>query len=156
MARVAPRRLTLAGVESIPLTTSYVALDPIPMDFSKRFTVYPFYTRGAGGGANTLQYQIQFNPYAAATLPTDTGVDPNDIYWTNFGVAIFNTNTWTLTPAEYTSGTGTAGVQENVVATQIDQLDAFRMRILVKETVNAGSAGELTMVIAANDPVNSH
>jgi hypothetical protein len=141
--------MTWSGVSTQTLTTSYVASDAQAIDFGKRITVYPSYTRGAAAGANTLQYQILLNPYDATT-------DSANAYWFVYGIYTNSSGTWTIQPASYTTSTGTAQVQENTTPLVLEQIDAAQIKIQVKETQSVAAAGTVRVLIEVNDPVNSH
>lgn len=149
MARISPRKITWAGVDSLTLTTSYQASDAHPVDFGKRMTIYPRYTRAALGGANTIQYQLLLNPFDENDSRAATG-------WYVYGIYTNSTGTWTVQEANYNSTTGTAEVAQNVTPLVLEQIDAAQFKVQIKETVGAGTAGTVTCTVVVNDPVNSH
>ena len=149
MARISSRIMTWSGVESLALTTSYQASDAQSVSFGKRISIYPRYTRGAGGGANTIQYQLLLNPFDENDSRAATG-------WYVYGIYTNSTGTWTVQEANYNSTTGTASVAQNVTPLILEQIDAAQLKVQIKETVNAGSAGTVACTIVVNDPVNSH
>ena len=133
-----------SGNDPYTLTASFVASDEIVVDFTKRLTLFPAYKGGAGGTTNVLSYQVQFNPLNATQ-------DPSGLYWATYGIFTDSSGTWSEEAATYTSTQTTAGTYKAGVPLVLGQVDAQRMRILVKETVNAGAAGVVRVQVDTND-----
>lgn len=133
--------VTFDGVLDAPytLTASLVASDPFDISFDKRGTVYARYTAGANG--RSLNYTIQINPY-------DEKNDPDDEYWSTYGIYTNSTGTWTEQPGNFNSAAAANTNPFNVTPLQLDQIDAARMRILAKESATGG--GTVQFVFAPN------
>lgn len=137
---------------SYTLTTSYVASQTtdlehggnISLKFVKKFSVYIFYTPGAGGDGNSVQCEIEINPFYYEQ-------DTADAFWAPIGKYIDATGTWTEEKAMFTSGVATAaGVKYAVTPIDIIDPSAARVRIKIKETVVGGSAGSVRVMIGSN------
>lgn len=138
------------GLNVSPLTTSFVASDtvtveaqPTNLKFVKKFSVYLYYTPGAGGTGNSIQYQVEINPFYYQE-------DKTDLFWAPIGKYVDATGTWTEERATFVSGTGTAATQYNVVPLDIIDPSAARVRIKIKETVVGGSAGTIRIMLGTN------
>lgn len=144
MSQVGKYELTFSGNKDYTLTGSYVASSAVKVSFAKKFTIFPFYTPGAGGTGNTLQFQIQINPYNSAE-------DPNDLYWATVGQYNNSSGTITEEVSTYTSNNSTtASTLKAVTPIEFSQLSVQQIRVKAKETVGAGSAGVARFVVDQN------
>lgn len=133
-----------SGTTPYTLTTSLVASDAIDIKFVKKFSVYSFYTPGAGGTGNSINYQVEINPFYAKE-------DPNDLYWAPIGRFIDTSGQYAEEKATFNSSTSTtAATQYNEVPLDIIDPAAARVRIKVKETVVGGSAGTVRLMLGTN------
>lgn len=116
----------------------------ISLKFVKKFSVYAYYTPGTGGGGNSLQYQVEINPFYYEQ-------DPNNLFWAPIGKYVDVTGTWTEEKATFTSNTSTTALtQDNVTPLDIIDPSAARVRIKAKETIVGGSAGTVRFMIGSN------
>lgn len=141
--------VTWNGSNSPTLTTSYVASDTlndnqISLKYVKKFSVYLYYTPGAGGTGNSLQFQVQINPFYKKE-------DPTDLFWAPIGKYTDAAGTWTEEPATFTTTTNpVASTQYNAVPLDVIDPSAARVRVLIKETVVGGAAGKVRVMIGSN------
>ena len=126
------------------LTTSYVASDPITVDFAKRLTLYGYYKGGSGSSTNTVSIYIEANPF-------DATEDASGAFWSQVGIYNDTAGTWAQEAAVFTATQTTAGTYKNEVPIDFTNVNAKRIRLVVKENVGAGSAGTAKFVIAKND-----
>lgn len=131
------------GNTTYTLTTSYVASEAMRAAFGKNITVFPYYTPGAGGTGNTLQFEVEINPYSAEE-------DPANLYWSQAGRYENTAGTWVEEPAMFTGLAGTATVQKNLVVMDGIYLAASQVRLKAKETVVGGAAGTVKFVVTTN------
>ena len=125
------------------LTTSYVASDAFEVRFAKRLTLYPLYKGGAGSTTNTAQIQVYANPFDAVT-------DPSGVYWHPIGLYSDTSGAMTEEQSTFNIAQTTAGTFRNGVAIDFDCSNAMQVKIQVKETVGAGSAGTVRVVCTKN------
>jgi len=135
--------MTFSGNKDYTLTTSFVASSAIRIAFTKKVTVFPYYTPGVGGTGNKLNYQIEINPYSAEE-------DPTNLYWSPVGDYIDSSGTWTEEPGTFLSLAGTASTQSNLVNLDLTDAANYQLRIKAKETVGGGSAGTARFVVTTN------
>lgn len=134
-----------------PLTTSYVASDTVTVQaqdsnlkFVKKFSVYLYYTPGAGGTGNSIQYQVEINPFYYSE-------DKTNLFWAPIGKYVDVAGTWTEEPASFVSLTGTtAATKYALVPLDIIDPSAARVRIKVKETIVGGVAGSVRIMLGTN------
>ena len=134
---------TTLDAPSLTLTSSYVASLPISLKFVKKFTVYGFYTPGAGGTGNSLDYEVQINPF----YPDQ---DPGNLYWAPVGKFTDTTGTWTEEPGTFHSAAGVASTQKNLTPLDVVDPSAAQVRILVKEDGGAGTPGVVRLMLGTN------
>ena len=128
---------------ALTLTSSYVASTPIDLKFVKKFTVYGYYTPGAGGTGNSLEYTVELNPFYATQ-------DPSDLYWAPIGKFTDSTGTWTEESGAFNSATGVASTQKNITPLDVIDPSAARVRIKVKEVGGAGAVGKVRLMLGTN------
>lgn len=144
--------ITFSGDQNYTLTTSFVSSDSGDigsstqgnrLKFVKKFSVYLYYTPGAGGTGNSLSVQVEINPFTEKE-------DPTGLFWAPIGKYVDVTGTWTEEPATFVSLAGTASTKSKVVPIDIIDPSAYRVRIKAKETVVGGAAGSLRAMIGTN------
>ncbi len=114
------------------------------MKFVKKFSIYLYYTPGAGGTGNSIQYQVEINPFYYSE-------DKTGLYWAPIGKYVDTAGTWDEERATFDSGTGaTASTQYNVTPLDIIDPSAARIRIKIKETIVGGSAGAVRAMLGTN------
>lgn len=141
--------VNFSGSNTYTLTTSYVASDSvdngseISLKYVKKLSVYAYYTPSTNG--NSLQYQVEINPY-------DIKEDPTNLKWVPIGKYVDAAGTWTEEKGSFTTTTSTTGgAQYNAVPLDIIDPSARRIRILAKETLGGGgAAGTVKFVIGTN------
>ena len=136
--------LTFGGSDPYTLTTSLVASNAENIRFSKLANLFAYYTPGAGGSTNTAQITVEVNPFNATE-------DPNNLYWSQVGQYTNASGTWTEELATFTSNTSTvAGTRHALVPIDLTNLAVCQIRVKAKETVGAGSAGTIRVVLTTN------
>ena len=136
--------ITFGGNSTYPLTTGYVASDPISIKFVKKASVYGYYTPGAGGTGNSVEYIVEFNPF----YPKE---DPGNLYWAPVGRWIDTGGTYTEEPGAFVTTTATTAATLYQM-TPLDIIDpsAAQIRVRVKEVVAGGAAGSIKMMLGSN------
>ncbi len=136
--------LTFAGNKIYTLTASPVASDPIGTKFVKKFSIYGYYTPGAGGSGNSVDYTVEINPFYPAE-------DPGNAFWAPIGRWVDTAGNYAEERATFIGGTATvAGVKYNLVPLDIVDPSAAQMRIKIEEVVLGGAAGSVQMMVGSN------
>jgi hypothetical protein len=132
-----------SGVTEYTLTTSNVASDAIPIPFTKRMTLYPYYKAGVGAVTGVLDITIEINPY----YPSE---DPSGAYWSQISNFIDTSGVWTEELADYRIGQGVAGAYRAGSPISLSNIDAVQVRFKVKE-INPGAAGACKLLLVKNE-----
>jgi len=134
-----------AGAFPYTLTTSYVASDPVNIDYADSFTIYPYYSAGSAETNNTIQYTVELNPL-------DGVADSGNLFWQpNTYETESPTGTFTKQDITYNGAQGTAGTYQATGSLTFQGISASRVRIKVKESGVASNAGTVKFYIAKSN-----
>lgn len=142
--RAGTQKVTFSGNFEYTLTTSSVASDAIAVDYAKRLSLYGYYKGGAGSTSNTVSIIVEVNPF-------DSSEDSAGAFWSPAGIYIDTSGTWAQESSTFTYTQTTAGTYKNQVPIDFSNVNAKQVRFKAQETVGAGSAGSLKLVVVKND-----
>ena len=136
--------IKFSNAQNYTLTANYVASDIINIDWDQSITIYPFYTAGAGSSANTLQFQVEINPYSLA-------LDSAGTYFKTIGTYTNSSGSHTEQDYVWNVAQGVASALRAGTPLTLTPILASRLRIKAKETVGAGSAGAVFFIITKSN-----